>query len=185
MGKSTTAQMFVDHGCVLWDADAVVHDLYRAGGEAVPYFARSMPNLVVDNAVSRQQIKRELSANPKMLKNIEAIVHPLVAKNRDMFRKKYVDRIGIFDIPLLFETQAEAEYDAVACVYVSKDKQRKRVLNRGTMSEEQFDFIVAKQIPIEEKLKRSDYHIHTETLEKARDQVKYIIDKIEKEIQDA
>ena len=53
MGKSTTGQMFVQRGCPLHDADAVVHELYH--GEAVPLIEAEFPGttgpLGVDRAV--------------------------------------------------------------------------------------------------------------------------------------
>lgn len=139
MGKSTTAQMFVDEGCALWDADAAVHRLYAKGGAAVGPMGEVFPSAVVEGAVSRDALKRIISEDSSALKRIEGIVHPLVAADRAAFRESAVADILVFDIPLLFETGGEAAMDAVACVRVSPDEQKRRVMERGTMSEAQFE----------------------------------------------
>ena len=68
--------------------------------------------------------------------------------------------------------------NAIACVYVDAETQKKRVLDRGTMSEDDLTLILQKQMPIEEKLDRSDYIIHTDTLEHAQNQVREIVSDI-------
>ena len=57
MGKSTTAKMFAEAGCAVWDADAAVHRLYSRGGKAVPAFQRDFPEAVIDGEVSRAALK--------------------------------------------------------------------------------------------------------------------------------
>ena len=178
MGKSTTAQMFVDEGCALWDADAAVHRLYSRGGAAVEPMRAVFPDAILDGSVSRDALKRIISSDPKALKVIEGIVHPLVAKDRAEFRKTATADILAFDIPLLFETGGDAAMDAVACVSIPADEQKRRVMERGTMSEAQFDQIRAKQMPNDEKCARSDYVIITDTLDHARAQVQDVVRQI-------
>ncbi len=185
MGKSTTAQMFVDEGCALWDADAAVHRLYAKGGAAVGPMGEGFPSAVVEGAVSREALKRIISEDSSALKRIEGIVHPLVAADRAAFRESAVADILVFDIPLLFETGGEAAMDAVACVQVSPDEQKRRVMERGTMSEAQFEQIRAKQMPNDEKCARSDYVIETDTLDHARAQVQDVVRQIRAGMADA
>ncbi len=185
MGKSTTAQMFVDEGCALWDADAAVHRLYAIGGAAVGPMGEGFPSAIVEGAVSREALKRIISEDSSALKRIEGIVHPLVAADRAAFRESAVADILVFDIPLLFETGGEAAMDAVACVQVSPDEQKRRVMERGTMSEAQFEQIRAKQMPNDEKCARSDYVIETDTLDHARAQVQDVVRQIRAGMADA
>ncbi|WP_425084059.1 dephospho-CoA kinase [Ruegeria profundi] len=185
MGKSTTAQMFVDEGCALWDADAAVHRLYSKDGAAVGPMGEGFPSAIVEGAVSREALKRIISEDSSALKRIEGIVHPLVAADRAAFRESAAADILVFDIPLLFETGGEAAMDAVACVRVSPDEQKRRVMERGTMSEAQFEQIRAKQMPNDEKCARSDYVIETNTLDHARAQVQDVVRQIRAGMADA
>ena len=178
MGKSTTAQMFRDAGCAVWDADAAVHRLYAAGGEAVAHMAAVFPDAIVDGAVSRDALRRIISADSAALRQIEQIVHPLVAADRAAFTSSATADILVFDIPLLFETGGDAAMDAVAVVYVDDDVQEARVMARGTMTRDQFLAIKAKQMPSAEKCARADYVIETDTVEHARAQVHHVIEQI-------
>ena len=178
MGKSTTAQMFRDAGCAVWDADAAVHRLYAAGGEAVAPMAAVFPDAIVDGAVSRDALRRIISVDSGALRQIEQIVHPLVAADRAAFTSGATADILVFDIPLLFETGGDAAMDAVAVVCVDDDIQESRVMARGTMTRDQFLAIKAKQMPSAEKCARADYVIETDTVEHARAQVHHVIEQI-------
>lgn len=180
MGKSTTAAMFAERGCALWDADAAVHRLYSRGGAAVAPLQAAFPQAIEDGAVSRDRLREIIAADPDALPRIEAIVHPLVRQDRETFAGNHADRIVVFDIPLLFETGGEVEMDAVACVTIPAQLQRERVLARGTMSAEDLDRILARQMPSDEKCARADYVIVTDTLEHAGAQVQSVLEDIER-----
>lgn len=178
MGKTTTAAMFAEAGVPVWDADAAVARLYAPGGAAIAPMSRAFPEAIVAGAVSKEALKSIISARPEALKEIEAIVHPLVAADRQAFVDSTGAPIALFDIPLLYETGADAWLDAVAVVTTSEANQRARVLSRGTMTEAQLDLILARQMPDAEKRRRADFIIPTDTLETARAAVDDILRQI-------
>jgi len=180
MGKSTTAQMFRDAGCAVWDADAAVHRLYAKGGSGVAPVQAVFPNAVENGAVSRSALRNIMSADPTALKQIEKIVHPLVAQDRAAFIKASDAEILVFDIPLLFETGGDAAMDAVAVVHVGENVQESRVMARGTMTAEQFRAIKATQMPSAEKCARADFAIEADTVEHTQAQVHHVIEQIRK-----
>ncbi len=182
MGKSTTAKMFADQGCAVWDADAAVHRLYARGGKAVPRMQESFPQAVIDGAVSRAVLKEIIAADPDALREIEKIVHPLVGEDRVDFLAAADADIAVLDIPLLFETGGDARMDATACVYVPDDVQEARVLERGTMTRDQFIAIRSNQMPAAEKCARADHVILTDTLEHAAAQVQKVVDLIRSQL---
>lgn len=185
MGKSTTAGLFAQEGCAVWDADAAVHRLYAEGGAAVAPIRAAFPEAIENGAVSRDALKRIISADPTALKQIESIVHPLVARDREAFRQTAKSDILVFDIPLLFETGGDAQMDAVACVSIPPDEQKRRVMARGTMTAAQFEQIRAKQMPNDEKCARADFVIVTDTLDHARAQVQDVVRQIRAGLADA
>lgn len=178
MGKSTTAALFAEEGCPVWDADAAVHRLYQKGGAAVEPMGAVFPDAIEDGAVSRQKLKDILREHPDALADIERIVHPLVAQDRQRFLKNAPSEIVVLDIPLLFETGADQSMDATVCVSVEPETQKDRVLARNTMTEEEFYRILSKQMPDSEKRRRADYVIETTTLDDARNQVRTVLGKI-------
>ncbi|MEN8657822.1 dephospho-CoA kinase [Marivita sp.] len=185
MGKSTTARLFADAGCSVWDADAAVHRLYAKGGAAVRPMEALFPDAISDGSVDRGALRSIIVKRQDALRMIEGIVHPLVRDDRAQFAANADTDVIVFDIPLLFETGGEAEMDAVACVTVSPEKQEERVMERGTMTREQFAAIRAKQMPNDDKCARSDFVIETDTLEHARAQVHDVLEQIRKRMTDA
>lgn len=175
MGKSTTAQMFRDAGCAVWDADAAVHRLYAPGGAAVAPMAAIWPDAVQDGAVDRAALKAIIAADPTALRRIEGIVHPLVAADRAAFIAESDADIVVLDVPLLFETGGDARVDHVVVASVDAVTQRDRVMARGTMTAAQFDAILAKQLPDADKRARADFVVITDTPDHARAQVQAIV----------
>lgn len=178
MGKTTTASMFREQGIPVFDADATVHALYQR--EAVDDIEAVFPGTRGAEGIDRKKLGSLVIGQADKMRQLEAIIHPLVQAKRQDFIKDHKEKktpLIILDIPLLFETKAESLCDKVLVVTAHPDLQRKRVLERGTMSEAQLDAILAKQIPDEVKRARADHLIETDHgLENARQQVQRLID---------
>jgi dephospho-CoA kinase len=181
MGKSTTAKMFAELGIPVWDADAAVHKLYSTGGAAVPAIQELYPEAIEHGEVSRPALKRLIQSNENVLGELERIVHPLVAADRQNFIGISDSDIVLLDIPLLFETNGDKDMDAIACVDIDPEIQRERVLKRNTMTEEQFEQILNKQLPNDIKCSQSDFVIKTDNLDHAKEQIAHIIGLIRKD----
>ncbi len=181
MGKSTTAGLFVAEGVPLWDADAAVHRLYAQGGAAVAPMAALLPAAVRDGSVSRDIIRSQLADDPSLLPRIEAIVHPLVAADRDRFLTETNADLVVLDIPLLFENGTEAQLDATLLVTAPASLQRARVLARPGMTEAHFQRVLTRQMPDSEKRKRATHIVETLDLAATRAYVQALIRHIRSE----
>ena len=175
MGKTTTAAMFADAGAAVWDADAAVHRLYARGGAAVDPVKILCPEALINGAIDRSRLRAWIAESPGNLRQLEATVHPLVAADRQKFISEAKSSVLLFDIPLLFETGADDWLDSVVVVTTDAETQRERVLKRGAMGAEDFERVLANQMPDSEKRRRADFVILTETLEAAREEVESIM----------
>lgn len=161
MGKSTTSAMFAAAGLAVWDADAAVHRLYAAGGAAVAGLAALHPPALQDGAIDRAALKAWIAADTSALAQIEAVVHPLVAADRAGFLATTASDIAVLDIPLLFEKASQSEFDATLLVTAPPALQRARVLARPSMTEAQFNTILARQMPDAEKRALATHIVET------------------------
>lgn len=180
MGKSTTAEFFAQAGAAVWDADAAVHRLYSSDGPAVDAIRAICPESIINGKVDRTVLKNWIAADPDALRQIEAIVHPLVALDRTEFAQSAQSDIVVFDIPLLFENNLGAEFDLIVVVSTTAEKQRERVLQRPGMTEAQFDLMRGRQLSDSEKRQRADLVISTDTLESTKTAVQRLIADIRK-----
>ena len=185
MGKSTTAGLFLDQGCAVWDADAAVHRLYGANGAALEEMQMAFPEAVENNMVSRDRLRSIIAEDQTALGRIEAIIHPLVARDRQDFIEKSNADIVVLDIPLLLENGLEKGMDAVVVVTAPPETQRERVLSREGMTEERFEFILSRQMPDADKRSKADYVLITDTVDHAREQVERIVTDIRERIENA
>ncbi|MEG9860938.1 MAG: dephospho-CoA kinase [Parvularculales bacterium] len=180
MGKSETAKMFQSLGVPVYDADAVVGELYAPGGAAVTAIAAAFPGVVdAGGGIDRVVLSKLVLGDKVAVSRLEDIVHPFVEAGRRDFLKTAISQaqaLVVMDIPLLFETGGEERVEAVVVVSAPADMQRERALVREGMTEEKFESILALQMPDEEKRERADYIVDSsQGLDYAFKQVKKIV----------
>lgn len=162
MGKSTAAEYLRSRGLPVFDADAAVHALYE--GAAVPLIEREFPGTTSQGKVDRGKLSAAVTRNPERLAALEAIVHPLVREAESGFLKKEATRgtrMAVLEIPLLFETSADAKVDATIVVSASAELQRQRLMKRPGMSPEKLESLLARQMPDAQKRTRADFVVDT------------------------
>jgi len=162
MGKSTVAKMFERAGVPVFDADATVHQLQSPGGGLVEKIGELFPGTVRSGTLDRDCLAQIVLSDPKKLSALEALVHPAVREAREAFVREHGQAPAlIFEIPLLFETGGESDFDKVIVVSAPAEVQRTRVLRRPGMHEAKLDSILERQTPDEEKKRRADFVIDT------------------------
>jgi len=161
-GKSTALRAFADLGVPVFSSDDVVHELYRA--EAVAPVEAVFHGITTDGAIDRTKLSAVLVAHPERLRELEAIVHPLVRARIAKFLAEAEAsgaKLAVVDIPLLYERGVDWGLDAVAVTVVDEAEQRRRALARPGMTVEKLDAILARQMPQAEKRARADYVLDT------------------------
>lgn len=179
MGKSTTAQIFRDFDIPVWDADACVHELYTKDNNAIAEVANAFPNALINGKIDRPALSDYFKTDRSRLKELDAIVHPLVAKKRAEFIQENANQdLIVLDIPLLFEVGRPKEISGVLVVTIDFEIQKSRVMMRPNMTEDWFEMVLSKQIPDAEKQTKADFVIETKSIDHVRSEVKKIIEKV-------
>lgn len=171
-GKSTVVQMLQevlpDHR--LFDFDKVVHGLYED-----PQLQLGL--LIQFGVTDRKQISDIVHSNSIKMATLERMFnHHIMLQVESAFQEQDI----ILDIPLYFEYIADKEFpvDGVVCVTCSPKKQRDRIRSRNGFSDAKIDAILAKQLPQDEKAKRSNVVIdNSGTVDDLRRQVVSFVQK--------
>ena len=164
MGKSTAAAMFKTLGVPVQDADQTVHQLMGPGGAAIAPVEARFPGVTGALGIDRKALGDRVFGDPAALKDLEGILHPLVAAAREEFLKNQA-RLGrsvvVLDVPLLFETNGDRQCDLTVMVTAPEFVQRTRVMKRAGMTVEKLAQIRNKQMSEVQKRRRADIVLET------------------------
>jgi dephospho-CoA kinase len=155
-GKSTFRQLLAErHAFVVFDADACVHELLSTDRPAIDAVVQRFGPGVLDTGggVSRPALRSIVFQNPAARRDLEQILHPRVRARWQEQRGHCLaeGRDFLADIPLLFETSAEAHFDASILVAASPETQRARLATRD-LDPATVEAMLASQLPLGEKV---------------------------------
>lgn len=163
-GKSSVTALFRKWGAGIVDADQVVRDLQRPGTEVhrqiVQRFGQAI--LTPDNELDRAALRRLILEDTRARSDLNAIVHPAVAAQRDTLvaaARAGGARIVVADIPLLFEAADPADFDAVILVDAPEAVRLHRLVTMRGLPREDAERLIAAQLPSAEKRPRSQFII--------------------------
>lgn len=160
-GKSTVRQhLSARPNLETFDADACVHRLLASQPQVASEIrTRFGPEFLnADNTPNRDALREHVFRNPEARHTLEAILHPMVRAEwqAQAARSNAAGRHFLADIPLLYETDSEASFDAVVVVACSPEIQWIRLLARG-LAPETAQAMLASQLPIGQKIARASF----------------------------
>ena len=165
-GKSYCLSRFARRGVPIIDADVLAHAVVRRGEKAWTAVTRRFGEGVLsgDGEIDRVKLGAVVFADPAARRDLEAIIHPAVyVAVRSWFEAlPSTTRLAIADIPLLYETGHESDFDKVIATWCPAALQMERLKQRDGLNEEQILARLAAQLPADEKARRADYVIKTE-----------------------
>lgn len=166
-GKSYLLDRIRRHGVPVLDADVLAHGVMAPGTEATAAIAaRFGPGVIdADGAVDRTRLGPIVFADDNARRDLEAIVHPAVYRaigaGLRAFELLGDSPLVVVDVPLLYETGHQGDFDRVIVAAAPVDVQIARLARRG-MAETDARRRVAAQMPTEEKAARADFVIRTD-----------------------
>ena len=164
-GKSTVARRFRELGAIILDADEYARQAVMPG--TLSYAA--LRDLVgwqhfnPDGTLKRGELRSRIIREPALRQEINDLLHPYIwaamRSDWEKLKKLAPQSVIIFDIPLLFETAAEKDFDIVILVYASRETQIQRLMLRDKVSASEAEMTLSMQLPIDSKRDHCDYVI--------------------------
>ena len=182
-GKSYVLDLFRRRGISCLDADALARGVTTAGTEATHAIAARFGPAVIaaDGSVDRQRLGSIVFADDAARRELETIVHPPVYRAIAAGLRAFDlmgESIAVVDVPLLYETGHEGDFDRVVVTVAPMDAQVGRLAARG-IGESDARLRIAAQMPAADKAARADFVIRTDgTFENTERQVEDILRKL-------
>lgn len=163
-GKSTVAAILRELGCVVFDADAIVRELYRPGAPGHAALVREYGTAILDSngEVDRPALSQLALSSPDGAERLNRLIHPLVVERQQELIAEELKRdphaIVVVEAALLIESGGRERFDKVLAVDVSPEVQKERALSRGLTAEE-FQRRFDRQLPAPERNRHADFVI--------------------------
>jgi dephospho-CoA kinase len=165
-GKSYVSHRFRDAGVPVVDADRLAHDAVRPGTAALDAVRErfGVRAIAATGEMDRRYVADVVFRDPEARRDLEAIIHPVVRREIEAF----FDSVGpgspfaVADIPLLYETGRDQDFEAVVVAACSPALQIARVIARDRSTREDAERRMRAQWPIDQKAAMADYVIRTD-----------------------
>jgi dephospho-CoA kinase len=184
-GKSTVSHMLVQRGAMLVDADRIAREVVEPGSPVLIQVAERFGAdvLLPDGSLNRKKLGEIVFGNTQSLQDLQHLMHPsiraLMHERMTLYELSHPDKLVVVDVPLLYESELQAMYEAVRGVYVPRDIQLDRLMARDGMSLNEAEQRLNAQIDIELKRTQADIVIDNQgDLEQTQVQVdKFLRDR--------
>ena len=182
-GKSYVAGKIREAGVPIVDADVLAREVVAPGTPGLAAVRKRFgPDAVRrDGTMDRIRIAQIVFKDKRARLDLEAIIHPAVQRAIDDFFAQLPKRtpFAVADVPLLFETKRDGQFQEVVVVACPRDMQLMRLMERNKLSKEDAERRLGAQLPIDQKVKKATHVIRTDgTFEETDAQVASLIKKL-------
>jgi dephospho-CoA kinase len=165
-GKSYVRVRLASHGIPTLDSDVLARDAVAPGspGLAAVVERFGADILAADGSLDRRALGAIVFADPQARADLEAIVHPRVREATTAWLGRLAaagESVAIVDIPLLYETGRDRDFDRVIVTSCPRSQQVARVVERDGLSPADAEARIDAQAPTEDKVRRADFVIDT------------------------
>jgi dephospho-CoA kinase len=160
-GKSTVSNILKEMNITIIDADVEARLAVERGEPAYQKIVAEFGNdiLLTNEEIDRVKLGSIIFHNAEKRQLLNSIVHPEVRKrmnNQVEAAKEREEQVIILDIPLLFESKLTHMVEKTILVYVDRDIQLKRLMERNDLSLEEAEARIKSQMPLSEKVALAD-----------------------------
>lgn len=145
----------------LVNVDHICRDLLEPGCEGLEALQQIAPAacFLADGALNRPALREAIFADELFRKKVDSVIHPLVRNEIYRICNEAGNETAplVFEIPLLFETGWQADFDCTLLVYANDEVCVKRIMQRDVVSEDAALLSIAAQMPIQEKVELADF----------------------------
>lgn len=162
-GKSTVTNFLRQRGFQVVDADALVHQLQAPGGRLYNILVEHFGNQVVlkNGQLNRPLLASLIFSNPEEQEWSKETQGQVILEELSALKNQLAQTEAIFfmDIPLLFEQGYESWFDEVWLIYLDRETQIERLMNRDKLSLEAAESRLASQWSLDKKKKLATHII--------------------------
>jgi dephospho-CoA kinase len=180
-GKSHVRAQFEAHGVPTIDADVLARHAVDVGTPGLAAVVSRFGREVLDpsGALDRKQLAAIVFTDARARHDLEQIIHPVVRQAiDDWFASLDSSRhpFAIADIPLLYETGRDRDFEEVIVVTCDPEEQLRRLMTRDGITEEEARQRIRAQMPMAEKTRLAGYVIRTDgTFAETDEQIRRIL----------
>jgi dephospho-CoA kinase len=165
-GKSYVRTRLASHGIPTLDADTLARDAVAPGTSGLAAVAGRFGAdvLLPDGSLDRRALGLVVFADPQARADLEAIIHPRVREATSIWLDRLAaagESLAVIDIPLLYETGRDRDFDRVIVTSCPPGQQVARVVERDGLTPAQAEARIAAQMPTDAKVQRADFVIDT------------------------
>jgi len=163
-GKTSIANIFAFFNIPIFDADKEIKRIL--GTEKIRKKLKKIwPNIIINDNIDKLKLRSIIFSDRKEKIKLEKLLYPYLQVEKNKF--EYINctkEVLIYDVPLIYETRSEKNYDLILLANCDPSIQKKRVIFRDKISETLYEKIIRSQLSFNEKIKFKPKVINTNNL---------------------